>query len=215
VLIVQIPVFLALYSGLRGVVDNPQHIIDVSYPFVRDLSWMKELGSNISRFDHTLLGVVDLRRSALPTGGGIYFPAMLIVAASAVAQYFQSKQLLPTSKDGRNLRSILKDAGKGKNSDQAEVNAAVGRFSLYFIPGLIFIFTVNIASALSLYWLTSGAVALAQQAKILGQDEIEMEKIADEPTPKQVIEGEVIATKPKPTKKPSKSAKAKAKRRKK
>ena len=114
---------------------------------------MQAVAENIRRFDNTLFGVVDLSRAALNTGGGIYWPAMLIVIGSAVAQYYQAKQLMPNDKDQRSLRAILKEAGDGKQADQSEVNAAVGRSMRYLIPVMIFVFTVNIASALSLYWL--------------------------------------------------------------
>jgi membrane protein insertase Oxa1/YidC/SpoIIIJ len=113
---------------------------------------MHSLSHNIHLFDNTLFGFVNLSRAAIGSHG-IYWPAMVIVLGSAVAQYFQSKQLLPDTKDKRSLRTILKEAGSGKQADQSEVNAAVGRSTRYLLPVMIFLFTVNIASALSLYWL--------------------------------------------------------------
>src|SRR5687768_15219337 len=71
-LIIQIPLFLALYSGLKRIVDNPQNIVDFSYGWVQDLGWIKELAADISKFDNTLFGFVDLGRSALERTGGIY-----------------------------------------------------------------------------------------------------------------------------------------------
>lgn len=215
--LLQIPIFIGLYSGLRRIVVDPHSIISFSYPFMHNLPWIESLSHNIGQFDATLFGFIDLTKAALPKGEGVYWPAMFIVVASAVVQYYQSKQLLPDSKDSRSLRAILKDAGKGRESDQGEVNAAVGRSTRYFLPVMIFIITVNIASALSLYWLTSGVVALIQQGRVLGKDEKEMEAIADEKTigssGKQVIEGEVIPPKPK-SKKPKKSASKSKKKRK-
>jgi YidC/Oxa1 family membrane protein insertase len=210
VLIVQLIILIGLYQGLRKVIVNPQALIDNSYTVLRDLPWLKTLAGNIHRFDGSLLGIVDLTRSAV-SKNGTYWPAMVLVLGSAISQYYQSKQLMPDSKDGRKLRQILKEASSGKQSDSSEVNAAVGRNTKYIIPVMIFFFTVNIASALSLYWLVSGVTAYLQQAKILGQDEQEMEVIADKPSPKKIIEGEVIE---KPTSKPKKSS-TKSKRRKK
>lgn len=196
--LLQLPIFIGLYSGLHRIVKDPHVISTFSYPFVQHLSWIKQLSADISRFDSTLFGVVDLTRAAIAkTGGGIYWPAMIIVLGSAIMQYFQSKQLLPNDKDSKSLRHILKDAGGGKQADSTEVNAAVGRSTRYLIPGFIFFVTVNIASALSLYWLTSGVVAFIQQSKVLGSDEVEMEKSADKVGAKTVIEGEIIPPKPK------------------
>lgn len=213
VLVVQLIILLGLYSGLRRVVDNPQAILDFSYSFLHDLSWLKELTRDIGQFDATLLGVVDLTKAAIPKGGGIYWPAMLIVIGSAVSQYFQSKQLLPQEKDAKTLRQIMRQAGEGNQADSTEVNAAVSRSTRFFIPVLIFIFTINLPSALGLYWLVSGVVAYLQQRHVLGQDEEELEALADKKDSKTVIEGEVVESPKSKTKK--KKPAAKTKRRKK
>lgn len=205
-LIIQLIILIGLYSGLRRVVVDPHAILTYSYGWIHNLPWLQELANNINRFDATLFGVIDLSRAAINKSGGIYYPAMAIVVGSAIAQYYQSKQLLPNPKDGKGLRSILKDANSGKQADQAEVNAAVGQTTRYFLPFMIVLFTINIASALSLYWLTSGIVAYLQQAKILGQDETEMEAIADKSDAK-IIEGEVVEKPKTKAKKPAKKAK--------
>ncbi len=211
ILIIQFIILIGLYSGLNKVIHDPQAIINFAYPALQNLSWMKELAGNIHQFDNTLLGVVDLSKAAL-YAGGIYWPAMLIVTGSAVAQYFQAKQLMPQSDDQRGLRDILKSAGKGDQADQSEVNAAVGRSTRFLLPGMIFLFTVNLPSALSLYWLTGGLVAYIQQAYILRKDEEEMEEIADKPGKdvKKIPEAEIVET-AKPQAKKSKKAKRRAK----
>ncbi|HSX46300.1 MAG TPA: YidC/Oxa1 family membrane protein insertase [Candidatus Saccharimonadia bacterium] len=211
ILIVQLLILIGLYSGLRRVIDDPHQIITFAYPPLQHLPWMKELAKNIHQFDNTLFGVVDLSRAALGKSG-IYWPAMLIVLGSAIAQYYQSKQLLPDSKDQRSLRQILREASSGKQADQSEVNAAVGRSTRYFLPVMIFLFTVNIPSALSLYWLVGGVVAYIQQSIALREDEEEMEAIADKPSKnvKAIPEAEIVE---KPSKKTSSKSK-KAKRRK-
>ncbi len=195
--LLQLPIFIGLYSCLRRIVVDPHTLISFSYSWTHSLPWMKTLAHDITKFDNSLFGIVDLTRSALKKGGGVYWPAMIIVLGSAVSQYYQSKQLLPDNKDSRGLRTILKDAGSGKQADQGEVNAAVGRSTRYFLPVLIFIITIGLAAALPLYWLTSGVVAYIQQAKVLGRDETELEAVADKTNKKQVIEGEVIPPKPK------------------
>ncbi|HEY5442695.1 MAG TPA: YidC/Oxa1 family membrane protein insertase [Candidatus Saccharimonadales bacterium] len=203
ILIVQLIILIGLYSGLRRVISDPHNLVKFAYPSLQHLSWMQTLAHNIHRFDNTLFGVVDLGRSAAGHGG-VYWPAMIIVLGSAIAQYFQTKQLLPDDKKQRGLRSILKDASSGAQADQSEVNAAVGRSTRYLLPVMIFIFTVNLASALSLYWLTSGLVAYIQQSFVLNKDETEMEAIADRPSKDvaSIPEAEIVS-------KPAKTAKAK------
>ncbi|HET6924782.1 MAG TPA: YidC/Oxa1 family membrane protein insertase [Candidatus Saccharimonadales bacterium] len=184
VLIPQFIVLIGLYSGLRRVVDDPHAIIDFAYPILQHLGWMQHVAHNIHAFDQTLFGVVDLTRAA--TGkAGIYWPAMVLVLASAIMQYYQSKQLMPSDKNARSLRQILASAGEGKQADQAEVSAAVGRSTRYLLPVMIFLVTVNLPAALGLYWLVGGIVAFIQQDRVLKRDESEMEAIADRGSPNQ------------------------------
>ena len=220
-LIVQLVILIGLYSGLNKVIHHPEDIYNFAYAPLQHLGWMQHISHNIHAFDNTLGGFIDLTRSALGPEG-FYLPAMILVIGSAVIQFLTSRQLMPSSKDARKLRDILKGAGDGQQADQAEVNAAVGRSTQYIIPIVVFIFTVNLPAALSLYWLTGGIVAYIQQSIALRDDEEEMEKIADAPsrTSKDVstiAEAEVVSqptNTPKP--KAKKSSKKKAvKRRKK
>lgn len=210
-LILQLIVLIGLYSGLRKIIVDPHAIVTFAYSPLQHLPWMKELAKNIKQFDDTLLGFVNLSKAAINKGSGIYWPAMIIVFGSAVAQYYQSKQLMPDAKDQRGLRDILKSAGGGKQADQSEVNAAVGRSTRYLLPVMIFFFTVSIASALSLYWLTGGIVAFIQQSIVLRDDETEMEEIADKPSKdvESIPEAEIVE---KPIKKNKKGAFSKSKK---
>ncbi|MEI6755705.1 MAG: YidC/Oxa1 family membrane protein insertase [bacterium] len=201
-LILQFIVLIGLYSGLHKIIVDPKTIITFAYPFVQSLSWMEHIAKNIHLVDNTLFGVVDLSRAAVNKGGGIYWPAMMIVAGSAVMQYFTAVQLMPKEENQRSLRDILKGAGSGQSADQSEVNAAVGRSTRFLLPIMIFVFTISIASALSLYWLVGGIVAYIQQSIVLNKDEEEMEEIADKPSKnvKKIPEAEVVS-KPQPKKK--------------
>ena len=177
-LLIQLPIFIGLYVGLQKVVKDPQQMVDFAYDFVQNLPFMQDLAANIDQFDETLFGIVDLSQPAI-SSAGLYIPALIIVLASVIVQYFQAKQLMPNDADARGLRQILKDAGEGKQADQSEINAAIGRSTVVLLPAMVFLFTVTLPSALSLYWLTSGLVAFIQQKRILDQDEEEMEVIAD------------------------------------
>jgi len=216
-LIVQFIVLIGLYSGLRKVIADPDAIVTFAYPALQHLSWMQHLSHNIHLFDNTLFGFIHLDKAALG-GVGVYWPAMVLVLGSAVMQYFQSKQLMPTTKDSKGLRDILKSAGTGQQADQAEVNAAVGRSTRFFIPVVIFFATVRFQCALSLYWFVGAVVAFIQQSIVLREDEAEMEAIADKPSKDvaAIPEAEVVPTlypkKPKNQKHPSKSKKRRKKR---
>jgi len=211
IIIIQIPILLGLYIGLQKLLKDPEQIITFAYPFLQDLSWLKQLAGNIHLFDETLFGVIDLTRSALGAQG-VYWPALAIVVGSAIAQFFQSKQLMPQDKDARSLKAIFKDSKAGKQADQAEVSAAMSRSTLFLLPALVLLFTLQLPAALSLYWMVSGIVAVLQQGFILRGDAEEMKIVASTAAgrEKKAIEAEIVS---KPSKASSKKS-ARKKRRK-
>ena len=217
VLIVQMVVLIGLYTGLTKVIRDPHQIYQFAYGFLQNTSWLKELAENIHKFDNTLFGVVDLSRAAI-SGKGFYLPAFLLVVASAVMQFITSKQIMPTTKDSPKFRDILNSAANGKPADQTEVTAAVGRTTVYIIPAMVFFFTINLASALSLYWFVGSLVAYFQQKAVLGTDTKEMEALADQNggRPKRdvstIAEAEIV-TPPKHKKSSNKKKKSGKKRR--
>jgi len=195
ILIPQFIILFGLYDALRQVASNPKSLLTLSYSGIHNLPWMQTLSHNIHLFDDTLFGFVNLSRTASGGKSGIYWPAMIIVIASAVAQFYQSKQLMPVQKDAKKLRTILKEAGTtGEKADQSEVNASVMRSTRFLLPVMIFLVTVNLPAALSLYWLAGGVIAFIQQWLVLSRDEKEMEAIADTPSKDlaKIPEGEVV-----------------------
>jgi YidC/Oxa1 family membrane protein insertase len=180
ILIVQLPILIGLYSGLNRIIHDPHTIVTFSYPFIQHLSWIQELSHDISKFDDTLLSVVNLTKPAIGPGG-TYWIGILLAAGAGLAQFYQSRQLMPQTKDSRSLRRILSEAGSGKSADQSEVNAAVGRSTIYLVPIMVFIFALRLAMALPLYWLTSSLVAVIQQGRVLRDDAKEADDSVSEP----------------------------------
>lgn len=178
-LIIQLPIFIALYQSVRKLIDNPDVLLEMSYGWVKDLSWVQQLSADISKFEHSLFGVIDLSKSVFESGS-TYIPALLIAIAAAVAQYYQSKLMMPDSKDARKLSVIMREASDGKQADQGEVAAAVSRSMMYFLPFITFVFAVSVPSALSLYLLVSSLVGYVQQAYVLNQDKEEMHDLSVE-----------------------------------
>lgn len=212
ILLLQLPILIALYDGLRRVLSDPHQLFSFAYPAVQNLPWMQQLSHNIHLFDNTLFGVVDLTKSALPASGGVYVPALIIVLGSAIIQYYQGKQLLVTDSNARSLRTILREAGQGKQADQTEVSAAMSNVTRFFIPVMVLLFTIHLPSALGLYWLVGGLIAYGQQWLVLREDETELEALADAVPTKNVAaipEAEVIASE---DSKPTNTPKPKTKR---
>ena len=181
---VQIVVLIGLYTGLRHVADDPNVVLTSSYNWLHNLGALKDLAADISRFDFSLFGIVDLSRAA---GGssGFYLPAFVIVVGSAVSQYFMGKQTLPEDKDARSLRKILKDSRNGgEKAARAEVQSIFGNGLKYLIPIFILVFTYGLPSAVALYWLTSGSFGYTKQKRIWDRDEAELLKTKKSPAVK-------------------------------
>lgn len=210
--LLQLPVLIALFNGIRKIVADPRQIIDYSYGFIQSSPWMVALAADISKFDMTLFGVIDLAKKPMegsilrPLDATYYVPGVIIVLLSAVVQFLSSRQLMTIDKDARSLKQILKEASAGKEADQAEVNAATMRNMQYFIPVMILLTSIHFAGALGLYWLVSGFVQYLQQRHILGKDSEEMTAIASVEGG-EAIEAEVIPPKTKTVKKSSKKKK--------
>jgi membrane protein insertase Oxa1/YidC/SpoIIIJ len=206
---------IALYSGISKIVKDPNDLINFSYDFVKNLSWMQELATDITKFDMTLFGIVDLKNTAIT--GTIYWPVMIIVLLSAVVQYLTSKQVMVTDKNAKKLKDILKDAKSGKEADSSEVNAAIGSMMIYFVPFMVFFISLGIAGALSFYWFITGVITYIQQSLIFKKDYEELAETTakiklDNSSTAKIVTAEVIQKPKKQTpknKKPSKSNKNK------
>ncbi len=174
VLTVQIIVLIGLYTGLRHIADDNSVILSSAYDWLRNLGTMKELAADISKFDFTLFGLVDLSRPASGLAG-FYWPGFILVVGSTVAQYFMGKQTLPEDKDARSLRRILRESKAGGDKmGQSEFQALFGNSLKYLIPAFIFWFTYTLPSALALYWMVAGIIGYFQQRYILKQGETEL-----------------------------------------
>lgn len=203
IILVQLPILIGLYTVINKLIKDPDTLFTFTYSWVQNLPYVKEVASGAATFNESLVGAVDLTRHALDNGS-IYWPAMILVVLSVTVQFFQSKQLMMTDKNTRSLKQIFKDTATGKEVDQAEVQAATTKFTLLFIPFILFIVSISLPAALSLYWLVGGLVALAQQTYILRQDVVEMEATVDA----LPAEAEII-NKPTPKNKKAKASKKK------
>jgi YidC/Oxa1 family membrane protein insertase len=176
ILLAQLPILLALFYAINNIINNPDTLVSGAYSWVQNLPFITDLASGATQLNTMFLGVIDLTKS-FTASGSIW--ALVLVLASVFVQYYQSKQLMMTDKSTRSLRQILKDSSQGKEVDQTEIQAATGKFTLYIIPGMLFIVAINLASALSLYWLVGSLIAIIQQRHILKQDVDEMEAIVN------------------------------------
>jgi YidC/Oxa1 family membrane protein insertase len=209
-LIVQLPIFIALFAVVRLIADNHANVAKYTYDFLQGLPAVHQaIGSKI---DQSLFGVIDLTKHATQPGSGIYWPLLVLAVIAAGLQFYQSRQLLPQPKEKRKLRDILKDQAAGKEVDQGEISALMTGKMTWLFPALTFLLSVYLQGALVLYLVVSSAVAIFQQAKILNSDEVELEKLSEKTQTKvkKAVAAEVVDAPVK--KKPAKKATARAKK---
>ena len=203
-LLLQLPIFIALYGVVNLITTNNENIPKYTYEALQSIPFIKDLVANPQHFSDSLFGIIDLSKHAL--GGGVYWPIFVLAIVAAGLQFIQSKQLLPQVKDSRKLRDILKDQASGKQVDQSEMSAVMSSRMVYLFPVLTFFISIYLAGALVLYLATTSAVAIFQQARVLRDDTEELEDISEEKPkakkkPKQVKqkvaeakEAEVVST---------------------
>ena len=126
-----------------------------------------------------MLGFIDLTKTAF-SNGTVNIVLLVLALISAVTQYIMSKQTMPTTSTPKRFREIMKEAAEGKQSDPADMSAAMMRNMVKIMPIMMFFIMVNLPGALALYYTVSNLVATAQQHYLLNKDTEEMEEIAEE-----------------------------------
>lgn len=183
ILLIQLPIFLALYQVIQIFTLHRGEVAKYTYDFLENIPTIKLIIEHPDKFNEKLFGVIDLTQHAI-SPAGVNIALVILALIAAVTQYILSKQTMPHDGKPKRLRDILAQAGEGKQPDQAEMNAAVMQKMMKFLPIMMFLIMVNLPAALALYYAVSNIVAATQQHIILKQDEEELEKIAEEPQKK-------------------------------
>ena len=179
ILLIQLPIFIALYSVIQIFTLHRDQVAKFTYDFMENIGPIKQLIEHPDQFNEKLLGVVDLTKAAFSNQGVDIFLILLAVAA-AVTQYIMSKQTMPQTESKKRLRDLMKEAADGKQADQSEMNAVMMGKMMKVLPFFMFFIMVSVPGALALYYAVSNLVAVAQQSYLLKKDEEELEEIAEE-----------------------------------
>jgi len=179
ILLIQLPIFIGLYQVIQIVTMHRDKIAHYSYNFLEQLQPIKSIIENPDSFNQKMLGFIDLTKTAF-SDGRINMVLLVLALISALTQYIMSKQTMPTTGPKKKLRDIFSEASEGKQSSQADMNAAVTNGMLKFMPIMMFFIMVGLPGALALYYTISNLVAVAQQHYLLNKDEEEMEDLAEE-----------------------------------
>lgn len=205
-LLVQLPVFIALFAVVRLITEGGATVAKYTYDFLEQLPGIPD--AIAGNFNHHLFGVIDLTQHATAPGAPTYWPLLIMAIIAGGLQFIQSKQLLPQPKEKRRLRDMLKDQAAGKQVDQGEMSALMTGKMVWLFPILTFMVSIYLAGALVLYLLTTSVVAVIQQSTVLKKDETELEKLSEKTKTKvtRAKEAEIVAA---PSKKGGKQRKKK------
>jgi YidC/Oxa1 family membrane protein insertase len=185
-LLIQLPIFIALYYVIQIFTLHRDQIAKFTYDFMEGIGPIKQLIEHPDHFNEKLFGIVDLTKAAFAQGHVDIILVILAIAAAGT-QFIMSKQTLPQTGGKKRLRDIMSEAAEGKQADQSEMNAVVMGKMMKVLPIFMFFVMISVPGALALYYAASNLVAVAQQSYLLKQDEEEMEDIADEPEKKKPI----------------------------
>ena len=176
VLLIQLPIFIALFQVIRIFTSHRDEIAQYTYGFMQAFEPVKHLINDPNSFNKMFLGFIDITQPAI-AGGTIDFVLVLLAIIAAYTQYIISKQTAPSTSTKR-LRDVLAEAGEGKQPDQAELNAVMMGKMTKFLPFLMFFIMLSLPGALALYYATSNVFAAIQQHFLLKRDAEEMDKLA-------------------------------------
>ncbi len=184
ILLIQLPIFIALFQVIKIFTTNRAQIEQFTYEFLKQFDAIKQVLADPASFNEKLFGIVDLTQPAFHNGQVNFFLLLLAVVA-AITQYIMSKQTMPQTESKRRIRDIMAEAAEGKQADQSEMNAIVMQRMSKFLPIFMFFVMISVPGALALYYAVSNLVAVGQQAYLLRRDEDELEEIAEEVTDKK------------------------------
>lgn len=183
ILLIQLPIFIALFSVIQIFTKHRDQIAKYTYDFLENIGPIKHLIEHPNQFNEKLFGIIDLTKSAFhPNGVEIFLVLLALIAA--ITQYIMSRQTMPHDGSKKRLRDIMAAAADGKQADQSEINSAIAGKMSKVLPFFMFFIMTSVPGVLALYYATSNIVAVIQQSYLLRQDEEELEEIADEPSKK-------------------------------
>lgn len=183
-LLIQLPIFIALFQVIQIFTINRDQIAVFTYDFLEGIPPIAAIIANPAAFDENLFGVIDLTGVAIQSQGITLFFLVALALIAAYTQYIISKQTSPTTTTKR-FRDVMAEAAEGKQPDQAELNAVMMGKMIKFLPILMLIIMLSLPGALALYYATSNIFAAVQQYFILKRDAAEMDEIADQAIKKE------------------------------
>ena len=226
-LLIQLPIFIAIFMAIRVIAtpvptDNLMNraydivayegseirtLEDKQKIYLEDLENTDMPADEKSEYDFhpQLFGVIDMsaRASDVISPARFSWSAvfMLVIAiAASVAQYFATKQQMPSGKSekSRKFRDLIRDAKNGKEIDDADISSMSTAQMGKMMPIMMFVIMVNLHGALAFYYFLSNMITIFQQKVIYSRMREEMDDSTDKAILKElknIKEAEVVKNK--------------------
>lgn len=213
-LIVQLPIFIAIFSAIRVIAtplptDNLMNraydivaydgseirtLEDKQKVYLEDLTNDNILPEDKVAYDFhpQLFGVInlDVKASDVLTGKFSWSALFILFCAvmASVIQYWATKQQMPSGKSEKKkkFREILKEARDGKEIDDSDISSlTTGQMSV-MMPLMMFVIMFNLNGALSFYYFLSNIITVIQQRIILNSIDDEIDDMTDKAVLKEL-----------------------------
>jgi YidC/Oxa1 family membrane protein insertase len=140
-LLVQLPILIGLYTALRSGLGSKG--LNLLYPFVANPGTIKTM----------MLGFVDLAK-----------PNYILAVLAGAVQFWQSWQILRTPSPATPPPPEV-DGKKGAKDES--MAAAMNKQMMYIMPLVTIFIGISLPGGLTLYWLVTSILTVAQQALFL------------------------------------------------
>jgi YidC/Oxa1 family membrane protein insertase len=181
ILLIQLPIFIALYQVIQIFTLHRDKIDQYTYGFIKFLGPVKDLIAHPNHFNENSLGFISLTGRAFSASPfSLNIVLMILAIGAAYTQYVMAKQITPKTKSKKRLRDIMSEAADGKEADKSEMNSVMMGSMTKFLPVMMFLIIINLPGAIALYYTVSNIVAVIQQGRVLKEDTTEMIGMADE-----------------------------------
>ena len=226
-LLVQLPIFIAIFSAIRviatplpqdNLMNRAYEIVAYEGSEIRTLEEKQEVyladltnaeipAEEKSEYDFhpKLFGAIEMDAKASDVINPAKFSwsavfMLLIAVAASVAQYFATKQQMPSGKSekSRKFRDLIRDAKEGKDIDDADISSMSTAQMGKMMPIMMFVIMINLHGALAFYYFLSNMITILQQRIIYARMRDEMDDNTDRAVLKElknIKEAEVVENK--------------------
>lgn len=197
-LIIQLPLFIAIYSAVKVAFQGTANLGDMLYAPVKNLTYVSNVLSGVTKPVTTFADWANLALKPF-SNNEVYVPVLIIALVSIALQYLQVKQTMPK-----------------KKQDIKDPNEKLANATPYIMVVLFGWISLSVAGAISFYLGAGALVAIFQQYYLIDKENKEtVKEEATKPvikvTTEQAEKKKAKATSAKTKKAPAKKATPKKK----